>query len=445
MQTLSRALNRLNLVYTWRVRRLKSRGETPPDSVSRSPIVALKHRDYSLFWGGQLISLTGTQMQVAAVAWQIYGISHSAISLGLIGLFRIIPVIVFSLTGGVVADALDRRRLLIVVQTFRLAVSVGFWATTVTGHASLPTLYALITLAGAAQSFDNPARQALVPSLVPRIHLANALSLMTMTWQFGTIIGPSLAGLLIAGWGVGTVYLVDVVSFVGVLVALLMIHPPPVIGAINKVSIRAAVEGLRFVAHTPILLSTMLLDFVATFFGSATSLLPIFARDILHVGSAGYGFLYAAPSIGAIAAGVVMSFVAGAIRKQGVVMIAAVLAYAVFTSLFGASTQFGLSLLALAGVGASDTVSMVLRQTVRQIVTPDALRGRMTSVGMVFFMGGPQLGEIEAGVVARELGAPFSVISGGVIALAATVLIAMRARGLRGYTFEVAVEVPRVG
>jgi MFS family permease len=179
----------------------------------------------------------------------------------------------------------------------------------------------------------------------------------------------------------------------------------------------------------------MLLDFVATFFGSATALLPIFARDILHVGASGYGLLYAAPSIGAVLAGIAMSFAGGLIVRQGRVILAAVAAYGAFTVLFGASTSFLLSLAALAGVGASDTVSMVLRQTVRQLVTPDALRGRMTSVSMVFFMGGPQLGEFEAGLVARAFGAPISVISGGVAALAATILIGMRAAGLRRYTF----------
>jgi MFS family permease len=202
---------------------------------------------------------------------------------------------------------------------------------------------------------------------------------------------------------------------------------------VTRVSLAAAVEGLRFVFRTSILLSTMLLDFVATFFGSAMALLPIFARDVLHVGAGGYGLLYSAPSVGAVIAGIAMSFMGGKIVRQGLVILISVAVYAACTVLFGLSTNFALSLAALAGTGASDTVSMILRQTVRQLVTPDAMRGRMTSVSMIFFMGGPQLGEIEAGVVARAFGAPFSVVSGGIAALVATILIAVRAGRLRSY------------
>jgi MFS family permease len=291
-------------------------------------------------------------------------------------------------------------------------------------------------LAAGALAFDNPARQAMVPSLVPREHLTNAVSLSSTSMQLATILGPTLAGVMIATISVGSVYVVDAVSFVGVLVALLIIHPPRIVGAVTRVSLAAATDGLRFVLRTPILLSTMLLDFVATFFGSATALLPIFARDILHVGPGGYGLLYAAPSAGAIVAGVVMAFAGGMISRQGRVILISVTAYGAFTVIFGMSTSFALSLAALAGVGASDTVSMILRQTVRQIVTPDVMRGRMTSVSMVFFMGGPQLGEIEAGLVARSFGAPFSVISGGIAAVIVTVLIATRATRLRRYSVD---------
>jgi MFS family permease len=178
----------------------------------------------------------------------------------------------------------------------------------------------------------------------------------------------------------------------------------------------------------------MTLDFVATFFGSATALLPIFAREILHVGSRGYGALYAAPAAGAILAGIVMSVSGSTIRAKGATVLVAVAVYAACTVGFGLSRLFWLSLLTLAGTGAADTVSMILRQTIRQSVTPDVLRGRMTSVNMIFNMGGPQLGEFEAGVVARAFGAPFSVVLGGAAALLATGLIAYRAAGLRRYT-----------
>ncbi|GAC1445062.1 MAG: MFS transporter [Chloroflexota bacterium] len=394
---------------------------------------ALRHRGFRLYWSGSLLSTAGTQMQVAAVAWQVYLLTHSAIALGLVGLSRVAPIVLFSLGGGVFADALDRRRLLLVTQSVLLSLSATLAVLTFSGVITVWMIYVLTGIAAAAVAFDNPARQALVPALVSRKHLANAISLNSTMFQVATVLGPSLAGVVIATSGVGAVYLIDAFSYTSVLVALILIHPPPVIGAIQRVSVAAALDGLRFMRRSPILMWTMLLDFVATFFGSAMALLPIFARDILHVGAQGYGALYAAPSAGAILAGVLMSFYAGRIRKQGLTILISVSAYGAFTVLFGVSHVFVISMLMLAGTGAADTVSMVLRQTVRQTVTPDALRGRMTSVSMVFFMGGPQLGEFEAGMVARAFGAPFSVVIGGVGALIATAFIAYQAVTLRHY------------
>lgn len=407
---------------------------TPPDQpLSHSPFVSLQHRDFRFYWSGQAVSTAGSMMQTAAVAWQVYLLTHSAIALGLIGLFRVIPIVVFSLVGGVVADVVDRRRLMMVTQTVLMSVSITLAVLTLSGAVQVWMVYLLTGGAAAASAFDNPARQSMVPSLVPRGHLANALSLNSTIFQLANVIGPSLAGIIIAGSGVATVYLLDAVSFLAVLTVLFIIRPPPVLGAVAHISVHAALEGLRFVRRTPILLSTMLLDFVATFFGSAMALLPIFAHDVLRVGSLGYGILYAAPSAGAILAGVFMAFRAGRIRHQGQTILVAVAAYGVFTVLFGLSHIFLLSLLCLAGTGAADTVSMVLRQTLRQLVTPDALRGRMTSVSMIFFMGGPQLGELEAGVVARAIGAPLSVMTGGAAAVLCTVLIGIWSVGLRRY------------
>lgn len=372
-------------------------------------------------------------MQIAGVSWQVYTLTHSAIALGALGLVRVVPILAFSLGGGVIADAFSRRHLMLVTQTALLLTSLGLALTTFGGAAGIWVVYALTAAGTSALAFDQPARQALVPSLVPREHLANAMSINSTAWQTASVIGPGLAGVIIASSSVAAVYSIDAVSFLAVLAALLVIRPPAPAGAAPRISIQAALEGLRFVFATPILRSTMMLDFIATFFGSAVILLPIFARDVLRVGAEGYGVLFAADSLGAIVAGVAMTFYATRIRRQGLVIVIAVMAYSACTVAFGLSHVYILSIAALAGVGASDTVSMILRQTVRQIVTPDALRGRMTSVQMVFFMGGPQLGNLEAGLVARAAGAPISVISGGLAALAATAIIAHRGVTLRRY------------
>jgi MFS family permease len=397
------------------------------------PFSALQSRDFRLYWSGATAAITGTQLQMAAVAWQVYALTHSPVALGVMGLFRVAPIIAFSLLGGVVADSVNRRYLLLTTESIMALLSLLLAVFTITGSINIWLVYTLTGLQSAALAFDTPARQAMVPSLVPPERLANALSLQSTSWQLGAVIGPTLSGLIIAGYSTGAAYAVSAIGFIPVLIALLLIRPPAVEGEAPKISVGAALEGLHFVWNTPIILSTMALDFIATLFGSATSLLPIFARTILHVGAAGYGILYSAPAAGAIAAGLLMAFFAGRIRRKGWLIISSILFYALFTILFGASNSFPLSLLALAGVGFFDTISMILRQTIRQLVTPDALRGRMTSVNMVFFMGGPQLGEVEAGVVARFFGAPFSVISGGVAALICAGIIGATARHLREY------------
>jgi len=342
---------------------------------------------------------------------------------------------VFSLISGVVADALDRRRLMLATQT-AMAVLAGILAfLTFHGLAMVWPIYLLAALGSAAGSFDGPARQALIPNLVPREHLPNAISLNTNLLPTASALGPSVAGILIASFGVGWVYAINALSFLFVIAALLRMRDIPRAGAGEKsdISLRAALEGLRFVFSSPMIRSTMLLDFFATFFSSATALLPIFAQDILCVGAWGYGWLYAAPSIGALLASGIMVPAVEWIERRGVVLIWAVAGYGLATVVFGWSRGFWLTFICLAVTGATDTVSMVLRNLIRQLETPDHLRGRMTGVNMVFFMGGPQLGELEAGVVANWLGAPFSVVSGGIGCLIATAWIAVKTPALVGW------------
>jgi len=399
---------------------------------------ALKHRDFTLLWIGQLLSFSGSRMQTAAILWHVSLLadpSRKGLALGLVGAAQVVPIIVFAMLSGVVADALDRRKVMLVTQSVLAVFAATLAVLTFGGLSSLWPIYLLAALSSAAASFDGPARQALIPSLVPREDLSSAISLNTLMFQIASVVGPTLAGLVIAGAGIGWVYAVNAVSFLMVIVALLLMRVRPRVGLPESVTITwaAAKEGLHFVFSQPIVRSTMLLDFIATFFASATALLPIFAQDILRVGARGYGWLYAAPSIGAVVAGFITAHTVDRIERRGAVLLWSVAAYGAATVVFGLSRSFALTLLCLAGVGAADTVSTVIRNIIRQLETPDELRGRMTGVNMMFFMGGPQLGELEAGVTAQFLGATFSVVSGGLGCLAATGAVAWREQRLRQY------------
>ena len=408
---------------------------------SRPSVIALQHRNYRLIWIGLFVSFTGSTMQNAALLWHVSLLvppEHKGLALGLVGLVRVVPIIFLSMISGVVADAWNRRRVMLSTQSASTAVAIGLAALAFRGVTAVWPIYALAALASGVGAFDMPARNALLPSLVPREHLPNAISLNTIMFQTAAVLGPSLGGALIAVGSVGWVYIANAMSFMFVIVALLMMRDVPArapseAGSRDDVSLHAALEGLRFVFRSPLIRSTMLLDFFATFFSSATALLPIFAQDILRVGARGYGWLYAAPAVGAVATSAAMVPLTERIERRGTALLWAVAGYGFATVVFGISRSFWLTFACLAMTGATDTVSMVIRNIVRQLETPDRLRGRMTGVNMVFFMGGPQLGELEAGAVANWFGAPFSVITGGAGCLVATAWVAASTPALRRY------------
>ena len=416
----------------------------------RQSFVALQHRNFRLLWVGLFFSFTGSFMQAAAILWHVSLLvppDRKGLALGLVGLVRVIPIVVFSMISGVVADAWNRRRLMLFTQTAAALVALTLATLTLRGLHSVWVLYALTALGASVGAFDLPARQALVPMLVPRDHLPNAISLNTIMVQAASIAGPGVGGLLIGSAGLEWVYLLNCVSFGCVIVALLMMKeseggtsgatrlgdPERDSDARDDVSWRSAIEGLRFVFQSPLIRSTMLLDFFATFFSSAVALLPIYAQDILFVGPQGYGWLYAAPAAGAVLMSAAMVFLTDRIERRGPVLLWAVAAYGLATVGFGLSRTFWLSFTCLALTGVADTVSMVIRSVVRQLETPDRLRGRTTGINMVFFMGGPQLGELEAGALAQWLGATFSVVSGGVGCLLVTAWVAATTPQLRAY------------
>lgn len=423
-------------------------GDRPKDRAPRFP--ALRSREFRTYWLAEFVSRTGSHVQNTALNWHVYLLTGSPVSLGMLGLLRFIPVVLLSLVGGAVADAVNRRRLMLVTQSV-LMVNAGVlgWMT-LHGRISLPAIYAITAASAAAVAFDNPARQSLMPNLVPREHLANAFSLSSTLFQVATIIGPMLAGLMIGARGgrlsltpspqalspemssIGFTYWVNAASFLVVIAALAAIRPRESKGDSRSVSIRGLREGLAFVRDTPVMLGLMLLDAVATFFSSANALLPIFAREVLRVGPEGYGVLAAASATGAVGAAGVLSL-RPAIRRQGTVVLVAIAIHGLATLGFGVSRWFWASCLLLAVAGAGDMVSTVLRQTIRQIITPDRLRGRVSAVNMVFAMGGPRLGEMEAGLVANWIGASGSVVSGGIGCIVTAGAIAWLLPAVRRY------------
>jgi MFS family permease len=413
-------------------------------------LVALQHRDFRLLWIGQLVSTIGSQMQIITVNWHVFALlkdqtyvlplfgrefslNAGALGLGTLGLVRIFPVIVFALVGGMIADSRDRRQVLIWTQTGAALFSAILAALTFTGRDNIMLVYLLTAAGAAAFAFEQPARHSLVPNLVPREHLTNAISLNTLLFQLGTITGPALAGVLVGFFGLGLVYAIDALTFGVMIGALLMIrYREQTTLKTSGLGWQSLVEGLSFTYGARLIWSTMLLDFFATLFSSARTMLPIVATQVLGMGVQGYGWLATAQPVGAVIAGLITALRRD-IRRQGAVLLISISIYGLATALFGLSTSFWLSYLLFGLTGAGDTVSTVIRNTIRQMLTPDHLRGRMTSVNMIFFMGGPQLGEAEAGLVAAIFSAPVAIVTGGLATVLLTAWVAWKYPDLRKY------------
>lgn len=409
---------------------------------------ALRHRRYRMLWLGMVISLAGSQMQIWALFWHVRTLTDQPIAISIIGATRFLPILVFALLGGVVADRYNRRGILLVTQTSAALIALILGLLTLTNQIRLWHIYLLTGLQAILISFDTPARASLIPNLLPREDLPSAFSLQSIAMNTGAIVGPALSGLVIAAWGQAYTYLINAVSFLAVIVALVRMgtvtHDVKAIGNLNQAwaDIR---EGVRFILKQEVILSSMLLDFFATFFSSANTLLPYVAKDILHVGEVAYGWLASAQSIGAVVVGLAFSQ-ARHVRRQGQLLLGAVTLFGLSTVFFGLAYHLGVqpvlanlsagylaTCLALILVGASDSVSTILRNTIRQLQTPDDLRGRMTSINQIFFQGGPQLGEVEAGAVAQLFGVPAAIVSGGLGCILAVAIIARRWPALARY------------
>jgi MFS family permease len=330
------------------------------------------------------------------------------------------------LIAGLVADRYNRRNILFITQSTSAVVALVLGLLTLSHTIQLWHIYALTAVQAVAMAFDLPARQSLVPNLVPREHLPSAFSLQSIAFNTGAIVGPAMSGVVIGYLGQEYVYLINAITFLAVIIALIAMGPVPQSGAVAQRGVRAALTdirvGVNFIRHQPLILSTMILDFIATFFSSANTLLPYFTQNIIHVGEIAYGWLAAAQSIGAVLVGVTVSQF-HQIRRQGMLLVGSVFVFGLATILFGVSRIYAVIFFALMLMGAADSVSTIIRNTIRQMVTPDSLRGRMTSINQIFFMGGPQLGEIEAGAVAQFFGVPIAIITGGIGAILGVWLI----------------------
>lgn len=394
---------------------------------------SLKFPDFKLYYFGTTFSEIGTQMQVVAINWQVYELTHSAASLGLVGLSAFLAVIIFALPSGLLVDKLNRKKVLLVSQIIPAILAVVMTVMTLTKTITPMAIYILVFFTFAARCLQGPARQSIIPQLVPKEYYVNAFSLQTISRQVSLMLGPAVAGFAIEFFGVGGVYLFNAVSFIIYIFMLIPLHikPHEVISEVSY-SFKSLWEGVRFVFTNEILIYTMALDFIANFFSAATTLLPIFAKDIFMIGPKGLGLLYSAPAIGSTIAGLVLASV-HKISNQGMWILMGVVLYGLATIGFGWSPNFVIALIFLTLVGVGDMISAVFRTTIRQLLTPDHLKGRMTSVNMIFVQGGPMAGEAEAGFVAQFFGAPFSVVSGGIVTVILTALIAWRVPHLRKY------------
>ena len=372
-------------------------------------------RDYRWMWAGQAVSGIGNQITRIALPYQVYVLTGSTLAIAGLTAVQLVPILIFVLGAGSLADAVDRRRLLLVTQLGQALCSVGLVGLALTAAPSLAAIFAVAFAASALSAIEQPARSSATPRLVPPERLPTAIALGQLNFQVGSVVGPAVGGVLIATVGLGGAYLVDVVTFAASLIAIVAIAPLPPLGAVARPGLAAIREGLRFAARRRVILSTFVIDLDAMVFGMPTALFPVLALDVFRTGPAGLGLLAAAPAVGAFL-GALLSGWVSTVRRTGRAVVVAVIIWGLAIAGFGLSTfSFALALVFLAIAGAADVVSAVFRSTIVQLETPDELRGRVTAIHILAVTSGPRIGDIEAAGVAAVIGAQASVVSGGVL------------------------------
>ncbi|NQY97089.1 MAG: MFS transporter [Henriciella sp.] len=395
-----------------------------------------RHRAYLQFWLMRVSVAAARQMEAVAIGWQVYELARDPIAegglgleipqaafmIGLVGLAQFIPVLLFSLIGGQAADRLNRKMILVISNLMRLVGTVALLATIfLPAREALPIIFSVAVLLGLVNAFTPAAANALYPQLVPRIELPTAIAFNSLGFQTAKIVGPALGGLFLALGGLSLVYGAAFVLIAFAIVAIATAKTPPHEKLDHARGLDMVFEGIRYIGRNKIVLGAISLDLFVVFFGGVVALLPVFARDILHVGEAGLGFLAAAPAIGALTVAFLLARRPLA-RHVGAWMFWAVGIYGVATLVFGLSSVFWLSIIALIITGAADEISVYVRASLIQLATPDEMKGRVTSVSFIFISASNELGEFESGVAARFLGPVGAVILGGSVAITVALL-----------------------
>ncbi|GMV98836.1 MAG: MFS transporter [Phycisphaerae bacterium] len=403
-----------------------------PSAGPHDPYAALRVRDFRLFLSGAFLANCGMQMQTVAVGWEVYRRTHEALNLGLVGLVQFLPVFLLALPAGHLADHFERRRIVLMANLVIALSSLGL-AAIVHWHGPTGLIYACLALTGTARAMAQPARAALVPQIVPRGAFSNAITWGSGGFQLAAVTGPAVGGLLVATFqGTAPVFLLDATATLTFVVLLAIMKRRSPRHAFETPTLRSLLEGLRFVLRTKIILATITLDLFAVLLGGAVMLLPIYATDLLKVGARGLGYMQAAPAAGAIMTSLLLTHLPP-MRRAGRTLLLAVTGFGLATIVFGLSRSLPLSLAMLFLTGAFDMVSVVIRHTLVQTLTPDEMRGRVSAVNGIFIGASNELGGFESGLVAHWLGPTASVVLGGIGTLTVVGLVALGWPQVRRY------------
>jgi MFS family permease len=378
-----------------------------------NPYAALRSRDFRFLLAGSVLVSTGAEIQAVAVGWELYRRTGRAADLGYVGLVQFLPVLLLSLLAGHAADRWNRKVLVVAALALMALASAGLMLLSV-GQGPVPVIYLCLFLAGVGQAFSMPARWSLVPHVVPEEDLANAVTWNSSGWQIASLLGPAAGGLIVSLTDEAAgAYVLAGLCALGCAGCVLMLRPRPAKRSTEPIALGTLLAGLRFVWRTKPILATITLDLFAVLLGGATTLLPIFQKDILRVDAAWLGWLRAAPSLGAIVMAVVLAH-RGPLRRPGRDMLWAVAGFGLATVGFGFSQSAPLSFVLLALTGALDNISVVVRGTLVQVLTPDAMRGRVSAVNTIFISSSNELGGFESGMTAQWFGPVWSVVGGGI-------------------------------